>query len=117
MTWACNRHTTRVEDEAYCLMGFFDVNMPLLYGEGGKAFRRLQEEIIKRTNDQSILVYDRSISQELGRLLAPSPRSFRNSKMQVMKPEHSTFNKMAITHHGLEIHSYLCPVRENNHHH
>ncbi|KAK4113264.1 hypothetical protein N656DRAFT_789283 [Canariomyces notabilis] len=43
------------EDEAYCLMGLFDVNMPLLYGEGGKSFIRLQQEITKITNDQSIL--------------------------------------------------------------
>ncbi|KAK4627149.1 Vegetative incompatibility protein HET-E-1 [Fulvia fulva] len=34
MSWAPRRKTTRVEDEAYCLLGLFDVNMPLLYGEG-----------------------------------------------------------------------------------
>jgi hypothetical protein len=45
MGWAANRITTRSEDQAYCLMGIFDVNMPLLYGEGRKAFRRLEEEI------------------------------------------------------------------------
>jgi hypothetical protein len=42
MSWASKRNTTREEDEAYCLMGIFDVNIPLLYGEGGvKAFVRL----------------------------------------------------------------------------
>jgi hypothetical protein len=41
MSWAANRETTRTEDVAYCLMGIFDVNMPLLYGEGNKAFIRL----------------------------------------------------------------------------
>ncbi|KAH8668817.1 heterokaryon incompatibility protein-domain-containing protein [Xylariales sp. PMI_506] len=40
MSWAANRHCTRVEDVAYSLMGLFDVNMPLLYGEGDKAFTR-----------------------------------------------------------------------------
>jgi hypothetical protein len=30
-------------------MGLFNVNMPLLYGEGTRAFIRLQEEIIKGT--------------------------------------------------------------------
>jgi len=30
MSWVSRRLTTRVEDEAYCLMGIFDVNMPLL---------------------------------------------------------------------------------------
>jgi len=34
MSWAADRKTTRVEDIAYCLFGIFDVNMPLLYGEG-----------------------------------------------------------------------------------
>ncbi|KAH6839519.1 hypothetical protein B0I37DRAFT_408928 [Chaetomium sp. MPI-CAGE-AT-0009] len=51
------RKTTRQEDEAYCMMGLFDVNMPLLYGEGKKAFIRLQQEITKVTHDQSILAW------------------------------------------------------------
>ncbi|KIW70282.1 hypothetical protein PV04_02567 [Phialophora macrospora] len=54
MFWASQRTTTRTEDLTYCLLGIFDVNMPLLYGEGDKAFIRLQEEIIKRSNDLSI---------------------------------------------------------------
>jgi hypothetical protein len=55
MYWASMRSTTRVEDEAYCLLGLFGVNMPLIYGEGRNAFRRLLEAIIKVSNDQSIL--------------------------------------------------------------
>lgn len=57
MSWAANRVTTRVEDMAYCLLGIFDVNMPLLYGEGPKAFQRLQEEIMKVSADQSLLAW------------------------------------------------------------
>lgn len=57
MRWASERETTRTEDVAYCLMGIFNVNMPLLYGEGGKALFRLQEEILKRTQDASILAW------------------------------------------------------------
>jgi hypothetical protein len=34
MSWASRRQTTRVEDIAYCLLGIFGINMPLLYGEG-----------------------------------------------------------------------------------
>jgi len=49
--WAANRQTTRAEDMAYCLLGIFRINMPLLYGEGAKAFVRLQEEIMKNSND------------------------------------------------------------------
>lgn len=60
MSWASKRQTTRPEDVAYSLMGIFDVNMPTIYGEGEKAFIRLQEEIMKRSNDQSIFVWRRS---------------------------------------------------------
>jgi hypothetical protein len=57
MKWASTRETSRTEDSAYCLMGLFDVNMPLLYGEGDKAFRRLQEAIINESADHSILAF------------------------------------------------------------
>ncbi|KAF2028096.1 HET-domain-containing protein [Setomelanomma holmii] len=42
MSWASGRETSRPEDMAYSLIGIFGVNMPLLYGEGTKAFVRLQ---------------------------------------------------------------------------
>ena len=45
LKWAKNRETTRIEDEAYCLCGIFDVSMPIMYGEGGKAWSRLMVEI------------------------------------------------------------------------
>lgn len=48
MSWASKRQTSRSEDIAYCMLGIFDINMPLLYGEGTKAFFRLQEAILKR---------------------------------------------------------------------
>ncbi len=47
MKWASERRTTRLEDIAYCLMGIVSIQMPLLYGEGSRAFIRLQEEILK----------------------------------------------------------------------
>lgn len=56
LSWASKRKTTREEDIAYCLLGIMDVNMPLLYGEGSKAFTRLQEEIIRRNGDPTILL-------------------------------------------------------------
>jgi len=54
MSWIAGRKTTREEDIAYCLLGIFDINMPLLYGEGSNAFKRLQEEIIKQLIDYSL---------------------------------------------------------------
>ena len=50
-----------MEDKAYSLLGLFDVNMPLLYGEGHRAFRRLQLEIIKQSSDESILAWHRDV--------------------------------------------------------
>ncbi|KAI0372722.1 HET-domain-containing protein [Pilatotrama ljubarskyi] len=57
MSWASKRQTTREEDKAYSLMGIFGVNMPTIYGEGGNAFVRLQEEILKQVPDQSIFAW------------------------------------------------------------
>ena len=64
MSWASKRQTTRVEDIAYCLLGIFNINMPLLYGEGDRAFRRLQEEIIRKTDDDSILAWSPSFEMD-----------------------------------------------------
>ncbi|KAI5984779.1 heterokaryon incompatibility protein-domain-containing protein, partial [Pisolithus marmoratus] len=57
MSWAARRVTTREEDRAYSLMGLFGVNMPMVYGEGKNAFRRLQLKIIKGTGDHSIFAW------------------------------------------------------------
>jgi hypothetical protein len=51
MSRASKRHTSRVEDMVCCLLGLFDVNMPLLYGGGAKAFMRLQLEVIRKSDD------------------------------------------------------------------
>ena len=57
MSWASKRETTRVEDLAYCLMGLFGVNMPLIYGERHKAFIRLQTEIMRNSDDHSLFAW------------------------------------------------------------
>ena len=80
MSWASRRKTTRLEDEAYSLMGLFDINMPTIYGEGQKAFYRLQEEIMRHSVDTSLFAWgiDPMYYHSPGYcLLAPSPRSFK----------------------------------------
>ncbi|OBZ69938.1 hypothetical protein A0H81_10396 [Grifola frondosa] len=57
MSWAAKRQTSRVEDRAYSLMGLFGVHMPTIYGEGEQAFVRLQQEIMKHSNDHSIFAW------------------------------------------------------------
>jgi hypothetical protein len=78
MSWAARRETKRIEDRAYSLLGIFDVNMPLIYGEGMKAFRRLQEEIIKRSNDLTIFAWENEAGtrEQLVSPLATSPEQF-----------------------------------------
>jgi len=86
VSWAANRMTTRVEDRAYSLMGLLDVNMPMLYGEGKKAFRRLQLEIIRASNDQSIFAWDPSMEKDQpGSILADDPSDFEDcGRMELM---------------------------------
>ncbi|KAF2830757.1 HET-domain-containing protein [Ophiobolus disseminans] len=77
MSWASPRSTKRIEDQAYCLFGLFNVSMPPLYGDGPKAFIRLQEEIIKWTDDHSLLAWTESCQQAREwEILAPSPVQF-----------------------------------------
>ena len=77
MSWAAHRETTRVEDVAYCLMGLFGVNMPMLYGEGDRAFIRLQEEIMRISDDDSIFAWKAPFGMGSdGGLLAHSPSAF-----------------------------------------
>ena len=80
MSWASRRETSRIEDIAYCLLGLFCANMPLLYGEGMKAFFRLQSEIIKMSDDESIFAWEFEDDQysESG-MFAKFPRNFWRS--------------------------------------
>ncbi|KAL4889962.1 hypothetical protein BDV59DRAFT_209908 [Aspergillus ambiguus] len=78
MSWAARRQTRRVEDRAYCLLGLFGINMPLLYGEGNMAFIRLQEEIIKILDDYSIFAW-KSDQSSNGGLLATTRDAFKYS--------------------------------------
>lgn len=71
MSWAANRETTRPEDTAYCLLGLFDINMPLLYGEGKRAFLRLQEEVLRQSEDDSLFSHNQPY------ILATAPWGFR----------------------------------------
>lgn len=81
MSWAADRQSTRIEDVAYSLLGIFDIYMPLLYGEGERAFIRLQEEILRTTDDYSIFAWsaeDSSAGMSIYRgLLARAPSEFR----------------------------------------
>lgn len=90
MSWASNRKTTKSEDIAYCLLGIFDIQMPLLYGEReAGAFKRLQQEILKISDDQSIFAWTtdeahtplyNARARQTFSLLAHSPAFFKASQ-------------------------------------
>jgi len=122
MKWAAHRETTRPEDQAYCLLGLFDVNLRLSYGEGAtRAFLRLQEEILKTTNDQSLFAWNLT-SQDadtdadtLYGLFATSPASFYQSGNMQPLPKANTHASVPadMTSQGLRIQLYLEPVSKS----
>lgn len=123
MSWAAKRVTTRGEDIAYCLMGLFKVNMPLLYGEGPRAFFRLQQEIIRESSDQSIFAWkaadarlylaeraeqnriqDKELATWTSGMLAGSPADFADSG-DIVRLNNRSSQSMpyAMTNQGLQI--------------
>jgi hypothetical protein len=117
MSWASKRICSRKEDVAYCLLGIFQVHMSLLYGEGGRAaFRRLQLEILKESNDESIFAWNSKLSdilKDLGSddmwglyyesLLASHPSAFSNSSaiMSLDNYEWAPRAPYAVTNRGM----------------
>jgi hypothetical protein len=122
MAWASRRETTRVEDLAYCLIGIFEINMPLLCGEGQRAFTRLQQEIMKHTYDHSLFAWNYEFPRQkfprpsvYGTLfrdvlcfsegegvLAPHPSAF--DRCSSFMPWNSRAAPYATTNRGLQIH-------------
>lgn len=106
MSWAANRSTARVEDQAYSLMGLFNVSMPMLYGEGEKAFERLQREILKVSDDQSLFAWSRDApSNTTSGLLAKSPNDFKECGGVRESPTNWGFDSVpySMTNKGLHI--------------
>lgn len=121
MSWAAHRQTTKAEDIAYSLLGIFDVNMPLLYGEGSRAFTRLQEEIIKSTCDLSIFAWTAAPSQNgqyTGRysgILAKSPKEFSSCKRIIKTKESRFLGDFSVTNRGIRMCTGLTafPIRRS----
>lgn len=104
MSWAGHRSTTRVEDQAYCLMGLFGINMALLYGEGSNAFQRLQLEIIKSSDDESIFAWNNHVETIGAEVLARSPSWFSFSgDIEPYELVNSGKSEFAMTNKGLAI--------------
>ncbi|KAF9229522.1 hypothetical protein BS17DRAFT_763094 [Gyrodon lividus] len=79
LRWASKRQATKLEDSAYSLLGIFDLNMPVIHGERDRAFIRLQEEIMKRTDDLALFDWSGSPSC-LNSFLAANPSCFQETR-------------------------------------
>jgi len=118
MIWASKRATTRLEDSAYCLMGLFEVHMPLIYGEGPKAFYRLQEAILRRSKDQSILAFRATeawarTEGNFSQLLAPHPSYFRDDIRNEWMP-YAKATTMNLVGNELSTEMSVCPLRSDD---
>ena len=128
MSWASRRQTKRTEDMAYCLLGknpfgleplesytngaqyysgIFMVNMPLLYGEGQRAFIRLQEEIMKSNDDHSLFAWVCPLEDPAARgihgLLADTPAWFDKSAKAAPYIDSRDRDPFSMTNKGLSI--------------
>ncbi|KAE8442431.1 hypothetical protein EG329_003389 [Mollisiaceae sp. DMI_Dod_QoI] len=111
MSWAAERQTTREEDLAYCLIGLFGVNMPMIYGEGNKAFLRLQLEILKVTYDHSIFTWTRPrVENSSPFALAPSEFQQCGNVSRSAAGNHAE-SEYAMTNRGLRIKLVLMSAR------
>lgn len=107
--WASRRETTREGDVAYSLLGIFNVQLPLLYGEGTKAFAKLQKQIRVETRDETIFawtVFDRRsyIRDPLNfSMLAESPRNFGQAGDIIRVDMRPVRPPPVFTNQGLEL--------------
>jgi hypothetical protein len=83
--------------------------MPLLYGEGERAFLRLQEEIIRQSDDHSIFVWSLASLNNYPGLLAPTPDAFANSSGVESRESGRERSSYAMTNRGLSITLLLTP--------
>lgn len=115
MSWAAKRQTTRIEDRAYSLMGIFGINMPPIYGEGERAFLRLQLEIIKISDDESIFAWQNECGELTSHgMLANSPNAFRLSGGVRPFLSDEIDRTFAMTNKGLRFKSSLLKLPLNN---
>jgi hypothetical protein len=118
MSWAAQRETTREEDLAYCLLGIFGISMSLVYGEGARAFMRLQEEIIKETNDLTLFAW---LADPLTSRVAPyrgalatSPKEFAHAGDIVSSTNIKNNPEFAMTNKGVKIQARLSRGHGNS---
>ena len=130
MGWMAGRTTSVVEDIAYSMLGILNLNMAVQYGEGAKAFIRLQRTLMETSTDESIFAWTipqnglecyRSLGQtpqwspKTWGLLAPSPDCFRKYNDLVVL-EDKVVPRLAggysMTQQGVQFHMPVKPGTE-----
>lgn len=111
LAWAARRKTTRIEDQAYCLLGIFGIHMPLLYGEGSRAFLRLQQAIVQQSTDKSIFAWTLPAGTGMSceKLFAPNPSHFE-MKAAYMAHSYDEGLETALTNRGLRIRAQAVKI-------
>ncbi|KAH0848610.1 hypothetical protein FOPE_02539 [Fonsecaea pedrosoi] len=118
MSWASKRQAKRIEDVSYSLLGIFDLSMALIYGEGRRAFTRLQQEILKVTGDQSLFAHcfsphtvqelrERGDPDILLPMFAESPMDFKDSGRIVSCNQYSHQTGVSVTDIGIHLRMQL----------
>ncbi|CCM04712.1 uncharacterized protein FIBRA_06899 [Fibroporia radiculosa] len=109
MVWASKRHTTRIEDMAYSLIGLLDVDLRISYGEGKRAFYRLQVAILENCAEFGLLVWSGGASA-YNSAIAAGPECFCPVAWGPLSPVYSGVQKSsgvelssAFTNYGLRL--------------
>ena len=130
MSWMAGRTTSVVEDIAYSMLGILNLNMAVQYGEGAKAFIRLQRTLMESSTDESLFAWTipkgglecyRSLGQtpqwspKTWGLLAPSPDCFRESSDLIVLDD-KVVPRLAggygMTQQGVQFHMPVKPGTE-----
>lgn len=113
MTWASQRKTTKIEDTAYCLLGLFNVTLPIAYGEADRAWYRLMSVIASECTDASFLAWAGPPSP-YSRALPSSPASYLKHDPRTSA---SLFNRRHLSYEvtkvGVVIKMIVLPARCN----
>jgi hypothetical protein len=94
-------------------MGIFGVNMPLLYREGEGAFNRLQEEIMKVSDDHGLVAWKRPASS-FNSLLASYPAAFSTcSKINPLDSYSTLSGPLSVNNKGIHLRLRLLSLEQN----
>ncbi|RGP67940.1 heterokaryon incompatibility [Fusarium sporotrichioides] len=73
MSWMNKRETTRPEDVAYCLLGIFDINMPMLYGEAPCSVGATKRHVVLSVWKKNLFLRRTPLLSDIAGTLNPVP--------------------------------------------